>query len=99
MEEQLKTARNGIAELQQKVADEKQQQAQEKSRMEKQVQRLSPTLVLLSPLYGYSYMIHESCGYKRFEHTLDSDIYCCVCSSNASSGFTILMVVVIVIWK
>jgi hypothetical protein len=40
-------------------------------------------------------MIHESCGYKRFEHTLDSDIYCCVCSSNASSGFTILMVVVI----
>lgn len=57
MEEQLKTTRNGIAELQQQVADEKQQQAQEKSRMEKQVQRLpncSPTLALLSPLYGYS---------------------------------------------
>lgn len=39
---------------------------------------------------GTPYMIHESCGDKIFEHTLDSDIYCCVCSSNASSGFTIL---------
>ena len=61
MEEQLKTTRNGIAELQQQVADEMQQQAQEKSRMEKQVQRLpncSPTLVLLSPLYVYS--LHDT---------------------------------------
>ena len=61
MEEQLKTTRNAIAELQQKGADEKQQQAQEKSRMEKQVQCLpncSPTLVLLSPLYGYS--LHDT---------------------------------------
>jgi hypothetical protein len=72
MEEQIKTTKNGIAELQQQVADDKQQQAQEKSRMEKQVQRIpygfpiaslllpycSPTLVLLSPLYVYS--LHDT---------------------------------------